>query len=108
MMHVTIRIVTKAENQKEAFAILRSVAEQTKVEPDCISSRIYRDTQNDCALMFEELWKSEEYLYKHIRSDTYRKVLFVIEMAVEEPEIRFETISRANGIETIEQARGAA
>ena len=108
MIHVTIRIVTKSENQEEAFAILRSVVEQTRVEPDCITSRVYRDTQDDCALMFEELWKNEELLYKHIRSDTYRNVLFVIEMAVEKPEIRFETISRTNGIEIIEKARGAA
>jgi quinol monooxygenase YgiN len=55
--------------------------------------------------MFEEIWKSEEDLECHLRSDDYRKVLLVLEMAVKQPEIRFDTISSSTGIETIEKAR---
>jgi len=41
-------------------------------------------------------------------ADEYRKVLLVMEMALEPPEIKFETVSCSTGVETIEKARGAS
>jgi hypothetical protein len=55
--------------------------------------------------MFQQLWSNGESLGRHIRSEEYRQVLLVLEMAVEKPEIRFDTILRSAGIETIERAR---
>lgn len=55
--------------------------------------------------MIEELWKSNEDLENHLRSDDYLRVLLVIEMALEKPEIRFDSISCSTGFETIEKAR---
>ena len=108
MIHSTVRIVTGQAKREEAFAILRSMAERTRVESGCISCRIYRDAQEDHSIMLDELWKNEEDLNRHLRSDEYRNVLLVMEMAMEQPEIRFETILRTNGIEIIEKARRAA
>ena len=105
MIHSTLRIVTDPAKREEAFAILRSMAERTRVESGCISCRVYRDAQADCVLMFEEIWKCEEDLNRHIRSDEYRNLLLTVEMAVEKPEIRFETVSSVTGMETIEKAR---
>jgi quinol monooxygenase YgiN len=105
VIHSTLRIVTHPAKREEAFAILRSMAERTRVESGCISCRVYRDAQEDRSLMFEEIWKNEEDLNRHIRSEDYRNVLLVVEMAVEKPEIRFETVSHVTGIETIEKAR---
>jgi hypothetical protein len=54
-----------------------------------------------------EVWRAEEDLDLHIRSDEYRNLLMVLEMALEQPEIRFDTISSSTGIETIEKIRKA-
>ena len=105
MIHSTIRIVTRPDHQDEAFAILCSMAQRIRVESGCISCRVYQNTHEDRALLFEEIWMNEEDLNRHIRSDGYRNVLLVMEMAVEKPEIRFETVSNVTGMETIEQAR---
>jgi hypothetical protein len=53
----------------------------------------------------EQLWSNEEDLERYLRSDEYRQVLLVLEMAMKQPEIRFDTISSSTGIETIEKAR---
>jgi hypothetical protein len=58
--------------------------------------------------MLEEVWRAEEDLDLHIRSDEYRNLLLVLEMALRQPEIRFDTISSSTGIETIEKARSHA
>jgi hypothetical protein len=45
-------------------------------------------------------------LRRHLRSETFRNVLLVVEMASEAPEIRFDRVSHSTGIGTIAQARG--
>jgi quinol monooxygenase YgiN len=73
--------------------------------PGCISCHIYEDLQEKNVLMLQEVWRSEEGLNLHLRSDEYRNLLLILELAPERPEIRFDTISGSTGIETIEKAR---
>ena len=105
MIHATVKIVTGSDKRDAALAILYSMAERTKAESGCISCNVYRDAQEHRTILLEEIWKSEEDLNRHLRSDEYRNVLLVMELAVKQPEIRFETISGITGIETIEKAR---
>ena len=108
MIHATIRIDISPEKASEALEILRPMSERIRVESGCISCRIYRDVQEEHAIMIEELWRSQEELERHLRSSDYRNVLLVVEMAELPPEIRFSAISQSSGIETIEKARGHA
>jgi quinol monooxygenase YgiN len=105
MIHATIRMKMPGQKAKEAMEILRSVAERTRVEPGCISCRIYRDDQEEHAILIEEFWRSQEELERHLRSAEYRNVLLVVEMAHEKPEISFCEFSGSTGVETIEKAR---
>ena len=105
MVRTTIRMLIPLEKQGEALEILGSTIEQTQFEPGCVSCRIYQGVDDRRAIMLEELWLSEEDVQRHLRSDKYHKVLLVVEMAVEPPEIRFDTIEHSMGVERIEQAR---
>jgi quinol monooxygenase YgiN len=98
-------MVIPPNNQKDALEILSSMAEQIRFEPGCISCRLYRDVQEEHTLMLEEIWASETDLQRHLQSDKYRKVLLVVEMAAEPPEIRFDIMAHSSGVETIEKAR---
>jgi quinol monooxygenase YgiN len=93
------------EKQSEALEILMSTIEETLFNPGCISCRLYRGVEDVLAIMLEELWVSDENLERHLRSEKYRKILLVVEMAEETPEIRFDTIDHSAGLEKIEQAR---
>ena len=84
------------------------MVEQCGMQPGCLSCHIYGDLQQKNVYMFEEVWRSEEDLNLHLRSEEYRNLLLVLEMAVERPEIRFDTISSSTGFETIEKARSQA
>lgn len=105
MIHATVRIVANPGKKDEVLAIFRSIAARTRVSSGCISCRIYQDVQEDRAILLEDFWKSEGDMHRHLRSEEYRNVLLALEMAVEKPEIRFETITGTSGIETIETAR---
>ena len=89
----------------EALRILRSTSEGDRIPPGCLSCRIYEDLQEVNVIMFEELWRSKEELEQHLRSDDYRKILLLMEMALQHPEVRFNNLSSSSGMETIEKAR---
>jgi quinol monooxygenase YgiN len=109
MILATLRMAVPLEKRVEALRILKSMVARNQARPeDCIFCRICEDALEDNILQFEEMWRSEEELERHLRSDEYRKVLLVLEMALKQPEIRFETISSSKGIETIEKARSHA
>lgn len=101
----TIRMRILPEKQSDALEILCSLIEQIQFEPGCISCRLYRSVDDEGVIMIEELWLSNTDMRRHLRSDKYHKILLVVEMAVEPPEIRFDGIAHSSGLETIEKVR---
>ena len=107
MIKATIRMTIPPKKSGEVLKILRSMVEQCGMQPGCLSCHIYGDLQQKNVYMFEEVWRSEEDLRHHLRSDEYRNLLLVLELALKQPEIKFNTISSSTGIETIEKARSS-
>ena len=105
MILATIRMAIPPQKRSEALKILRSVAELCRDDPGCLSCNIYGDLHDNKVLVLEEFWELEKDLDLHLRSEEYRNLLLVLEMALKRPEIRFDTISGTTGIETIERAR---
>lgn len=108
MIIATIRMKLPLQKRGEVLKILRTMAEQWRSEPGCLRCNICQDIEEKNVLILKELWESEEELNVHLRSDEYRNLLLVLELAHEPPEIRFDTISSSTGIETIEKARSNA
>jgi quinol monooxygenase YgiN len=108
MIHATIRMRMPGQKLREAVEILRAAAERTRVQPGCISCRIYHDELEADVIMVEEHWRTQEEHACHLRSAEYRNVLLVVEMARENPEIKFSEFSESTGVETVEKARSQA
>ena len=106
MITVTLDITASPEKRGEILDILRSFLEPTRVQPGCISCRLYQDLENQNVIAYEEMWQTQADLDRHICSDNYRNILFVMEMSSESPEIKFNTISHSTGMESIEALRG--
>ena len=108
MIQATIRMTIPPQKSDEILRILRRVAEVCRDNPGCLSCHVYGDLQEKNVLVLEEVWRAEEEMEHHIRSKEYLKLLVVLEMALKQPDIRFDTISNSTGIETIEKARTQA
>jgi len=108
MIQESIRMSIPPQKSEAILGILRSVLEQSRDDPRCLGCHIYGDLSEKNVLMLEGLWSTEEGLEHHLRSDEYRNLLLALELAIEWPEIRFDSISVSTGIETIEKARGQA
>jgi quinol monooxygenase YgiN len=105
MILATLRMAIPMQKRGEALQILKTMVVENKAQSDCIFCRICEDKLEDNIIQFEEMWGSEKQLESHLCSDQYHKLLLVIEMALKQPEIRFDIISSSTGIETIEKAR---
>jgi quinol monooxygenase YgiN len=107
MILASIRMMVSPQKRGEVLRILRSITERNKALPGCLNSRLYEDLQEDNVVLFEEMWSSEEEMEEHLRTDEYRKVLMVLEMALQRPEVRFMRVSSSSGIDAIEKARSS-
>ena len=108
MILATIRMTIHAKKRGEALKILKSIAGHCKIYPGCLGCHIYEDVQEYNVLVYEEMWSSEEDLERRLRSDDYRNLLLVMEMALKHPEVRFNAVSTSTGMEMIEKARSSA
>jgi quinol monooxygenase YgiN len=106
MIQATLKMGFAPQTIDEAVHILRSLIERIRTETGCISCSVYQDTDDKYFVVFEEKWRSDEDLQRHIRSECYKKILLVMEMAIGPPEISFDTITDRSGVEIIEKARG--
>jgi quinol monooxygenase YgiN len=107
MIYAIARITIPSPMVKDALEILCSVTQRSRFERGCIRSTVYRDAEVENAVMLEQVWENEADLANHLRSDEYRKVLLVAEMALPTPEIRFDVVAHTSGVETIQKARTA-
>ncbi len=105
MIQAFIRIMIPPQKSGEVLGILKPVVGLCEVEPGCLSCHIYSDLQDKSIFLLTQVWRTEEDLNRHIRSDEYLNLLLALELAIKQPEIRFDTISNSTGIETIQKAR---
>ena len=105
MIQATLRMNFAPQKFDEAIQILHSIIERTKAEIGCISCSVFHDRGSEGLIIYEEKWRNSDDLQRHLRSDEYKNVLLVMEMATTKPEIRFDTITDSSGVETIEKAR---
>jgi quinol monooxygenase YgiN len=105
VVQATVRMVMNSGELDRTLRMFQSIAERTRVESGCATCSVYRDIEDKRVIVFEELWRSEEELRRHLASEEYRNVLILMEMSSEPPMVRFDTITQSTGMETIESAR---
>jgi len=105
MIQSILRVVVFPEKQKAALELLDSLIGPMHVIPGCIHYRMYQDLENENRLVVEQDWESEATLHRFICSNAYIKILELIELSSQPPEILFNTISNIGKIELVESLR---
>ncbi len=108
MIKAVVKLIMPPERLKEALKILRTITMRSRAETGCLGCSLYQDTENDQTIVYEENWKDEAALYRHLARDEYQMALLVMEMASSPPQIFFYTIKGIAGLEVIEKARSVS
>jgi quinol monooxygenase YgiN len=106
MIHATVTITADPVQRQQVLDVLRSLVSPTRVQRGCLDCRLYEDVTMEGAFALVEDWATPEDFERHLRSETYRLLLLIIEMSVVPPDVRFHQVSGTMGMEAIHAARG--
>ena len=106
MILATVRMAIPLQKRGQVSKTLKTMVRETMFERGCLSSRLYHDENEESVFLCEQVWRNQDDLNLYLRSKDYRRMLVVMELAGEPPEIKFQTVSEPVGIEVIEKARG--
>jgi len=98
---VTLRMVVQPEKRSDLLETMRGMLEPARVERGCLSYRLYEDVENRNALVLLEEWATQKDLERHISKDNQRRLLALMDLLSEPPELRFNTVSHTAGMELI-------
>ena len=106
MILSTLQIVVSTLKREEALEILHMYEGPTCHQPGCISCQGFQVLDKENSFVLIEKWISQAYLDKHICSSAYRKVIALMDISSEPPEIKYHTIWNSAGMELLEKLRG--
>jgi hypothetical protein len=78
-------MIVRPERRRDLLETMRGMLEPARVERGCLSYRLYEDVDES-----------------HIRTDNQRRLLALIDLLSEQPELRFNTVSHTAGMDLIE------
>jgi quinol monooxygenase YgiN len=105
MIFVTIKIDVRPVKQKELAQTLHALAGRVRKVAGCVSSRIYRDVENENTLCVLEQWASQADLDAHLRSDNFRVLRGAVKLLSGPADMQYHSVSYTLGNETVEAAR---
>ena len=106
MVTSLLKITVAHQKKKAAIQTVRSLLGWTSAQPGCISIAFYQDTDSPGTLMLLEEWEDWRSIENHIRSNSYRSILELMELSSTPPEIKFCSVSNIQGMEVLERLRG--
>jgi quinol monooxygenase YgiN len=104
----SIRIAVSAARRDQLKRDLAAWSGPAGVESGCISCKILQEDSDPLAFCYQARWKTRDDLLRHLRADHYKRLLALLDLATEPPQIEFHTVSETNGLELIKQARNVA
>jgi quinol monooxygenase YgiN len=94
MIVVVGRVVTDAERRADLVRVGQTVAAASRLEPGCMSYRIYQDTEKENEFVFVEEWESDTALQEHFATSHVTEFLQAIQATlVAPPDVKFHTIA---------------
>ena len=105
MICFSLRLVVPAAKRQEIMATIGTLLAPTRVQPDCLSARLYVDADDLNVMTLVEEWASRSQLDRYLASDAGRLLLEAMESSSEAPGVRFDTIQQTGGMEVVAQAR---
>ena len=105
---IIVRVTMNAllEKRTEVMQTLLSMIEPTENERGCLSCQVFRDIENKNVFSLIEEWETREDLDNHIKSARFSVLLGTKSLLCEPQQIEIHTVTRSEGMETVNVVRG--
>jgi quinol monooxygenase YgiN len=107
MLVTTIKLQTNPDNRKEILQTFRSLLNPDQCELGCRSCRIYRDLDNDEAVIVIQEWDSRDDLDKHRRSEEFAILIGAMSLLQKPETVEYQVLDQIEGSRSLEAFRGA-
>ena len=98
----TVRMIVQPERRQDLLETMRGMLEPARVERGCLSYRLYEDVEDRNTFALVEEWETQKDLESHIRTENQQRLLTLMDLLSEQPELRFNTVSNTAGMDLIE------
>jgi quinol monooxygenase YgiN len=105
MMLSIIKIVPLPGKRKEVLDILLSIKGPTLAVSGCRGSCLCEEQGDENTIIYLEKWVSSEFLYRHICSDIYSRILEAMELSGGTPELFVMEVAKTKGMKLIKEIR---
>jgi len=106
MITSTVRMVFDDKTRGEALRVLRGLVGPVRAHPGCLATRLMRDVGDEHVTTWVAQWREREDHERHVRSDAFRRLLAVMDLAAEPPIFEVHEGQR-RGFELVEELLGA-
>ncbi len=105
-IHATVTVLAPPNRREQVVQGLRSLAGRTRLKPGCVGCDLLESVESAGTFAYVEVWAKWLDFERHLRSEEYRRLLIVIELAAEPPDIQYRLISTVMGLEAVHAIRG--
>ena len=97
----SLRVVMSPALSRQLIDSFNVLLQPTRVQPGCLSCRLYRDHDNENAIMLTEEWSSRGALERYLESDARKTLVAALDLSAETPQVQIDTIIRREGLSVI-------
>ena len=105
MILVSLTLAPAPGRRQEMIDVFWLIIGPIRAQPGCLSCGLYQEIGNGDQLLYLEAWETQQQLERHMRSARYERLLAVMDASVQQPVLRYQTISTVMGLEYLEAVR---
>ena len=101
-------ISVSPKKRQELGKSLGSLVGPIQVQPGCLSCRLFQSLPQQDDLQIEARWESQDDLIHHLKSESYMRLLLLMELSAAPPVSEFPTVLELRGLDLVESARASS
>jgi quinol monooxygenase YgiN len=105
VIQATVTIVAHPNQRQAVLEALGWLLAGAAGEVGCLRRRLYEDVETKGSFTFVEEWATAADFQRRLRSAAYLRLLQIMELSAEPPEVRFLEVVGTKGMEVVHAAR---
>ena len=105
MVRLAVALAATGYATGQVVHALRLLASPTRVEPGCLSCRVWTDDSDEPTVRYVEEWATEDAMRLRVRSARFTRLLEVLESSLAPPCVQFDFITETRGLEYVAEIR---
>jgi quinol monooxygenase YgiN len=105
MMILTLKLNPCPHQAQAILDVLKATRAGIEGSMGCLEFGLTAEVLPHGGILLLERWESEDDLKRHLQSDGFRKILELMELSQEAPELHVFRVEEVHGFETVEATR---